>query len=113
MDSLNFMLENGDVYVSKGQGKKKISKDAMLEICYLLLGHIAEPRDYTSVTSVKKLLHIIDVECQPDESDAEDEKEAPVKPSTKTVPVPAAKKAVAAPKKAPPTEASSSEDSDE
>jgi len=84
MNSFSFKIEGESVYLVCGDNKKTISKEIMLETCYLLLGNIAEQRDYSSVTSLSKLLRIINIECEPDTSD--DEKETPTKPpATATV----------------------------
>lgn len=89
MSELTFRFENGKVQLVRGDNKKELPRDSLLEVCQLVLGHLADNRDYSAVTSVRKLLRIIDLECEPDESDeekeVEEEKPAP-KPVAKPVP---------------------------
>jgi len=112
MNSLSFNVQDNNVFVESGGGKKEISKEVLLEICHLLLGNIAEPRDYTSITSVKKLLRVINVECQPD--DSEDEGSSEEKPKTTTAPKRTGPvRRGPAVKKPPPQEESSDDSEDE
>jgi hypothetical protein len=85
MSELGFRVQGSKAYVIRNGNEKEIPRDSILEIYQLVLGNIAPNRDYSSVTSVRKLLRIIDLECEPDESDGESddedeesEEEAPV-----------------------------------
>nr|QBK87487.1 MAG: hypothetical protein LCMAC201_03970 [Marseillevirus LCMAC201] len=86
---LGFQIQEGKAFLIRHTNKKEIPRDALLEIYQLILGHLAPNRDYSSVTSVRKLLRIIDLECEPDDSDSESEEAA--KPSSKPAPKTATK----------------------
>ena len=75
MSDIGFRVQGSKAYVIRGENEKEIPRDAVLEIYQLVLGHISPNRDYSSVTSVRKLLRIVDLECEPDESEDEDESE--------------------------------------
>ncbi len=91
MSDICFRVQGTKAYVICNGKEKQVPRESILEICQLVIGHIAPNRDYTSVTSVGKLMRIIDLECEPDDSDNEsekvedDEKPATKKPSTKAV----------------------------
>lgn len=110
MSELTFRFDNGKVHLVKGDNKKELPRDSLLEVCQLILGHLVDNRDYTSVTSVNKLLRIIDLECEPDESDNEVQEES--KPVAKPVPRKAPVRRQA-PAKKPVVEEDSDDDSDE
>ena len=70
-DSLKLTSRGQKAYLNIGdKHEMEISKDVMLEICQTILGNIQE-RDYTSISSIRKLLTIIKLECEPDESEDE------------------------------------------
>ncbi len=71
MSSIEFKLEDKKTFLIRNEQTKEISRDLLLEICQLLLSHLTSTRDYSNVTSIHKLLRIIDLECEPDESDTE------------------------------------------
>ena len=75
MSDLGFRVQGSKAYVIRNGNEKEIPRDSILEIYQLVLGNIAPHRDYSSVTSVRKLLRIIDLECEPDESDGESDDE--------------------------------------
>ncbi len=82
---IGFQVQDGKTFLIRGSNKKEIPRDTILEIYQLLVGQIAQNRDYSSVTSVRKLLRIIDLECEPDDSDDEAEEPAPAaKPAANT-----------------------------
>lgn len=119
MSDIGFGIENNKAYVSCAGAKKELPRESLLEIYQLVLGHLAPNRDYSSVTSVRKLLRIITLECEPDESDDESDAEPEPEPEPKK-PV-RARKAPAKGAKKPPakepepeesSEAETSEDSD-
>ena len=82
--SLTINLVGGKPVLQVGNNKKELSKEAVLEMLQLMLSHVAGNRDYTNVVSVTKLVKIIELECEPDESDGETE-EAESKPETTAV----------------------------
>ena len=88
---IGFQVQGGKALLIRHANKKEISRDVVLEVYQLILGHIASNRDYSNVTSIRKLLRIIDLECEPDDSDDESEGE-PSKPAA----IPAAKPATKA-----------------
>lgn len=124
MSELTFCVKNGKGCVRSNGQEKELTKDFMVELFQNVLGVVSPDRDYTSVTSLRKLLRVIDLEFEPDESDDEDsekedsdhESEEEEKPET---PKPAArgpKRVVKRPpprKPAPPTKEESEEESDE
>lgn len=83
--SLNFSIVGNKPTLQVGQHHKELTKEAMLEVLQLVLSHVAGTRDYTNVVSVGKLLKIIELECEPDDSDSESE---PKKPASTQHPVP-------------------------
>jgi len=84
-------------------GTVKLSKDAMVPLYQLLLANVAKDRDYSNVTSVKKLAKCLELELVPDdsddESDGDGDNEAPPPPKKEPEPV---KKAPVQKKKATP-----------
>lgn len=80
---LGFQVENNKVWLVRGENRKEYPRDAFLGVCQMVLSTVANGRDYTSITSVRKLLRTIDLECEPDESD--DEHELPNKPVARAV----------------------------
>jgi outer membrane biosynthesis protein TonB len=80
MSSVSFTMENNTCYVVKGSFKKEVSKELFLEMLQLTLAHLSPSRDYSSVSSINKLLKIVELECEPDESDGEGEEEPEPEP---------------------------------
>lgn len=121
MSELTFCVKNGKGCVRSNGQEKELTKDFMIEMFQNVLGVVSPDRDYTSVTSLRKLLRVIDLEFEPDESDdeAESEKEDSDHESEEEVVVPATrgpKRVVKRPpprKPAPPAKEESEEESDE
>lgn len=87
---IGLQVKGSKAFLVRGDNRKEIPRDAVLEVYQLLLGCIAS-RDYTSVTSLRKLLLIIDLECQPDDSDNETEEaetDSPDEPEPEPAPKP-------------------------
>jgi hypothetical protein len=76
--SLSFTMENNTTFIVKGNYKKEVTKDLFLEMLQLTLAHVSPSRDYSSVSSINKLLKIVELECEPDESDSEEVEPEPV-----------------------------------
>lgn len=53
--------------------EKNIPKEILLEIYQMVLGHLSPNRDYSNISSNRKLLRIIDIEFEPDDSEEEKE----------------------------------------
>lgn len=93
MSELTFSVKGGKGCVSSNGQEKELSKEFMLELFQNVLGVVSPDRDYTSVTSLRKLLRVIDLEFEPDESEdeaseaseAEEEEEKPAPVVKKTV----------------------------
>jgi len=87
--SLTFTFDGTKVNLVKSGNTKELTKDVFVELLQITLSHISPNRDYTSITSINKLLKTIDLECEPDESDDEEAVPSPepVKQPVKTVPV--------------------------
>lgn len=101
MSDIGFRVQGNKGYLLRGSAQKELPRDTILEIYQLVLNRLSPNRDYTSVTSVSKLLRIIDLECEPDDSSDETEavEEKPRGKSAPAVQVPApAPKATVAPK---------------
>lgn len=123
MSELTFCVKNGKGCVRSNGQEKELAKDFMVELFQNLLGVVSPDRDYTSVTSLRKLLRVIDLEFEPDESDdeAESEKEDSDHDSEEEEPEPPKqvgnpKRVVKRPlprKPAPPVKEESEEESDE
>ena len=112
---IGFQVQGQQAFVLRGDTRKEIPRDTVLEIYQLVLGNIAPNRDYSSVTSLKKLARIVDLECEPDESDDEESEAAPIKAApakAKGKPAPRTVRK-AAPAKAAPVADSDSDDSDD
>jgi len=122
---LSFKLETNTVYLINGANQKELPRQALLEVYQLVLTHLSPNRDYTSVTSLSKLKRIIDLECEPDESDdekpqqqptqkdsddEEEEEEVPVQKSAPKAPVRGRKPPV---KKASPPKKDSDDEEDD
>ena len=75
MSDLGFRVQGSKAYVVRNGNEKEVPRESILEIYQLVLGHISPNRDYSNVTSVRKLLRIIDLECEPDESEDESDKD--------------------------------------
>lgn len=112
--SLTFTVgEGGRVQIVKGTNHKEFSKEAFVGILQMVLATISPNRDYSSIVSINKLLKVIDLECEPDESDGEQDEDAPSQQqsqpaaaTTSTVAAPATPAAEpAAPPKRPPPRA--------
>ena len=56
MSDLGFRVQGNKAYVIRGDNEKEIPRDSILEIYQLVLNHLSPNRDYSSVTSVRKLL---------------------------------------------------------
>ena len=69
--TLTFNFKNDKAYIVRYDQEKEIPRDLLLEVYQLLLGQLCPNRDYSNVTSIKKLLKIIDLEFEPDDSDDE------------------------------------------
>ena len=117
MSDIGFSMENNKAFVHCAGQRKELPRESLLEIYQLTLGHLVPNRDYSSVTSVRKLRRIVEMECEPDESDDESEPEPEPEPEPKKTPVRPRKAPVKAGKKAPaksePEESSEAETSDD
>jgi hypothetical protein len=74
MSELTFRTQGSTVKLVCGGNEKTLEKDVLLEVCQTILSR--GKRDYSEVTSVKKLLRLIELECEPDESGEDSENEA-------------------------------------
>ena len=97
MSDLGFRVEGNKAFVIRGDNEKEISRDTVIQVYQLLLSSISPNRDYTTITSTKKLLKTIDLECEPDDSDDESD---PVVEAEKTAPVKTKKRGKSAKAKA-------------
>lgn len=82
-------------------GTATLSKDAMVPLYQLLLANVTKDRDYSNVTSVKKLAKCLELELVPDDSDDESDGDDEAPPPPKKEPEPV-KKAPVQKKKATP-----------
>lgn len=80
MSDIGFRVEGSKAYVLRSGHEKEIPRETVLEIYQLVLGHLAPNRDYSAVTSIRKLVRIIDLECEPDESEDESDSESEEEP---------------------------------
>ena len=89
MSDLGFRLQGSKAYLVRAGNEREIPRESLLEIYQLVLGHISPVRDYSNVTSIRKLLRIIDLECEPDESEeSDDESEKADDESEEVIPAP-------------------------
>ena len=80
---IGFRVEGKKALLLRGKNKTELPRETVVEIYQLVLGRLSPNRDYNNVTSLQKLLKIIDLECEPDESDeSDDEKVVPARKST-------------------------------
>ena len=85
--SINFSIVGNKPTLQVGAHHKELSKEAMLEVLQLVLSHVAGNRDYTNIVSVSKLLKIIELECEPDDSDGESEEKPTAPTAVQAAPV--------------------------
>lgn len=118
-------MSNGGLTLGVGEIQlngvtRKMPKNVLVEIYQILLTQVCPERDYTGVTSCHKLLKILDLEFEPDDSGSEGSEGEPPpvsppvsKPKAKTTPAPKGRKPVGRPavKKSEPESESESESS--
>jgi pyruvate/2-oxoglutarate dehydrogenase complex dihydrolipoamide acyltransferase (E2) component len=74
---VGFQTVDGRHYLVRGSTRKEIEREVLIELYQAVLGRLAQNRDYTSITSISKLLKVIDLECAADDSDSEESAPAP------------------------------------
>src|SRR5689334_9750547 len=67
--------QNKKAYLIVNGQKKSVEADVILEVCQAVLANISPERDYKSITSLTKLMKIIDMELLDDDSDDDVPKE--------------------------------------
>jgi len=73
MNDLAFRLTGTKAVLIRNGKELVVSRDLILEIYQSVLGHVNPQRDYSNITSTKKLLRVLDLEFDPDDSDDEHE----------------------------------------
>ena len=68
---IGFRVEGKKALLLRGKNKTELPRNVAIEVYRLVVGCLSSNRDYSNVTSSQKLLKIIDLECEPDESDDE------------------------------------------
>lgn len=80
---MSFQFENKQAYLMVNDQKKSLPVDLLLEICQTILTNISPDRDYKSITSLTKLIKMINIELMNDESDEETFKNDPKEEESK------------------------------
>lgn len=65
--------KQGKVELRYNGNQTTVHKETLVSFVLSVLEQVNPSRDYTSVTSVQKLLRILDIEMIPDDSDVEEE----------------------------------------
>ena len=73
MSELTFKLKNNKLYILRGSSEKELPKTVLVDVYHVVLSYLAENRDYSSITSLRKLGYVLDMECIEDKSDNEEE----------------------------------------
>jgi hypothetical protein len=80
MSDLTLRLQGNKTFIVNNGNTKEIPKESMIELYQMLLSQLSPKRDYSSVSSLTKLFRIIQLECEPDDSDGSEEEPTPSKP---------------------------------
>ena len=100
MKSLSFTVKENTIElvssVLGNESKREIQKELLVSVLQTVLSEISPQRDYSSVSSMRKLFRVLDIEMSPDDSDDDDEP-PPVLSSTVKKSVPPVKPALKKP----------------